>query len=590
MTSHKASMAPDQYKDQSGTIEAGAGFFSARLGKRRSVESSHPPVQCELTSVRWRLSANGRVWGDMPAWRTFTGQPRAAMQGSGWFDAVHSDERDRVRAACVRAIAAQLPYATVCRILRDDGSYNAVSLHLLPMLDAQGHLHGWDCTGVILAKQGEYQAQPNDHLVRAQQSYWTKKYSRMLQREHTASAAAESAVARSQASERRFQRLVEANIIGIVISDGDRVLDANDMFLHMLGYTREEMVAGQLTKDELLTPASASARAHAVKEALITGASQPAEREYVRRDGSRLPALVGMALLERDPALFVSFVLDLSERKCLEHEREEARARELAQRQVNQRMDTFFATAAHDLRNPVAVCLMEVQHAQRRVLKASQIGQPARVEAKQIVPFIEVGSALEATERQLGGLWRLLQQLLDVTYAREGRLVLNRQPCDLAILVRQAIGEQRLLSPTRTLTLDLPNADPTNANVAGQLVQVEADAIRLGQALTNLLTNAVRYSPEDQPVQVRLRHLASEGVARVEVQDFGGGIPAREQGMIWERFQQAQNVRETSGGLGLGLHIARMIVELHNGCVGVESAEGQGSTFWFTLPLALTRE
>jgi signal transduction histidine kinase len=144
---------------------------------------------------------------------------------------------------------------------------------------------------------------------------------------------------------------------------------------------------------------------------------------------------------------------------------------------------------------------------------------------------------------------------------------------------------------------------------------VDADADRLGQVLSNYLANAVRYSPEDQPIVVSLRvaeeqvarpqtaddagtaaaspgmepavECPSQRVARVEVRDHGMGISREEQATIWDRFQRAKNVSEASG-LGLGLYIARMIVEMHGGNVGVESEPGQGSTFWFTLPLAPT--
>jgi signal transduction histidine kinase len=122
-------------------------------------------------------------------------------------------------------------------------------------------------------------------------------------------------------------------------------------------------------------------------------------------------------------------------------------------------------------------------------------------------------------------------------------------------------------------------------------VPVYADACRLGQVVTNYLTNALKYSPDDQPVEVWLE--VSEIEARVCVRDEGPGLPAAEQERIWKRFQRAEGMEPrsgTDGGLGLGLYISRTIVEQHRGEVGLESAPGQGATFWCTLPLARASE
>jgi signal transduction histidine kinase len=109
--------------------------------------------------------------------------------------------------------------------------------------------------------------------------------------------------------------------------------------------------------------------------------------------------------------------------------------------------------------------------------------------------------------------------------------------------------------------------------------------------VTNYLTNALKYSPTEQPVVVGLDVAGQE--ARVWVRDQGPGLPPEEQARIWERFHRVKGIEVQSGtgvGLGLGLHICQTIIERHQGQVGVESSPGQGSTFWFTLPLAPTSQ
>ena len=142
-----------------------------------------------------------------------------------------------------------------------------------------------------------------------------------------------------------------------------------------------------------------------------------------------------------------------------------------------------------------------------------------------------------------------------------------------------------MAAPERTITLQTP-AD-------GAPVPVEADADRIGQVVTNYLTNALKYAPPDRPVDVSVA--ARRGRARVAVRDAGPGIAKAERARVWELFHRAPGVEARDGtaglegSLGLGLYISKAIVQAHGGRVGVASQVGEGSTFWFTLPLARER-
>jgi signal transduction histidine kinase len=145
--------------------------------------------------------------------------------------------------------------------------------------------------------------------------------------------------------------------------------------------------------------------------------------------------------------------------------------------------------------------------------------------------------------------------------------------------VREQVADQRALAPERTIRLDL---DPD------VMVPVVADGDRLGQVLTNYLTNALKYAPADQPVVVSL--VVQAGQARVTVRDAGPGLPPEEQARVWEPFHRVPGIAVqgmAKESLGLGLHICKTIVEAHGGQVGVESVVSEGATFWFDLPLAI---
>src|SRR5262249_36488938 len=141
------------------------------------------------------------------------------------------------------------------------------------------------------------------------------------------------------------------------------------------------------------------------------------------------------------------------------------------------------------------------------------------------------------------------------------------------------VEEQRQAAPERQILLHLP----------GRSVPVQADAERIGQVVTNYLTNALKYSPEDRPVTVGLD--VQDQHAHLWVRDQGPGIPPGEQERIWERFHRVPGIEVQSGsgiGLGIGLHISKTIIEQLGGQVRVQSTRGAGTTFWFTLSLEST--
>lgn len=238
-------------------------------------------------------------------------------------------------------------------------------------------------------------------------------------------------------------------------------------------------------------------------------------------------------------------------------------------------MQRFVSVVSHELRQPMTSLLMALQLGQKRA-RTMAGGESLTPECVRSLQQLE--SLLQSSQRQVTFMNRLIDDLLEVSRIQTNRFTVTPAPADLATIVREAVEQRRLASSDREITLDLGGDGP---------LPVMADAQRIGQVLTNYLTNALKYSPADRPVAVNVRRDRAQ--VRVSVRDQGPGLPLAEQRLIWECFHRAEGIEaqegDSSGGLGLGLHISKTIVEQHRGRVGVLSSPGHGSTFWFTLPL-----
>jgi PAS domain S-box-containing protein len=257
-------------------------------------------------------------------------------------------------------------------------------------------------------------------------------------------------------------------------------------------------------------------------------------------------------------------------------EREEARASSLALQETNEQMDAFMGMVSHELKTPLTSLVLALQMTQRRL---RNFVQNSSARPQDVVGYVEgVREQLIKPEQQTKKLDRMVDDLLDLTRLRSGHLQLNPVLTDLVEITRQAVEEQCQVARGRSIQLHAPEDRP---------VQILADAVRIGQVITNYLTNALKYSPADQPVEVGVE--VKGPFARVWVRDYGPGLHEGEQEHIWDRFHRVPGIEVQSGsgvGLGLGLSISRDIVTLHGGQVGVESSAGQGSCFWLALPVA----
>jgi PAS domain S-box-containing protein len=353
-----------------------------------------------------------------------------------------------------------------------------------------------------------------------------------------------NALLRVRRAEARYRRVFETGLLGIVNWDARGVvLDANDAFLRLVGWDREAVKAGRLRWDALASPAPGA-------PAAAPGDDAPTELELVRRDGTRVPVLIGRAAEDGNEES-VAFVLDISERKRAEE----------ALREADRRKDEFLAILSHELRNPLA----PIRNSVYLLTRADPAG-PQAARARQVI------------DRQTQHLTRLVDDLLDVTRISRGKIELQRVRLDLRDVVRKTADDVRSMFEQSGVELRLEHA-------AGPL-WVDADPTRVAQVVGNLLHNAMKFTPHGGKVVVYAG--PADGRAEVIVRDTGIGLDPAELNTLFEPFAQAdRTLARSQGGLGLGLALVRGLVQQHGGQVSAHSeGAGRGAEFRVSLPLA----
>jgi PAS domain S-box-containing protein len=345
-----------------------------------------------------------------------------------------------------------------------------------------------------------------------------------------------------------------------------RVTSWNDGARRLKGYTAAEILGHPV--EQFYTPEDVAAGkpTHEMQTALREGRSED-ESWRVRQDGSRLWVNEIMTPLYADDGTHLGFTKvsrDLTARKQAEDDRARALAAAQAARAeaeaALQTREQFLSIASHELRTPLTSLLGYASLLPQAVARGT--GQ--------------VDKMTQRIVHQTQRLNRLIDQLLDVSRLQRGQFVLDRRAVDVAALVGQVVDEVRATLPPHS-------AHIVEVTAPDDPLVVDGDAERLEQVLHNLLSNALKYSPQGGRVQVAIHPTATEAV--VAITDQGIGIPAAAQIRLFEAFYRAPNVGGQASGFGLGLHIVREIVARHGGRIEVESTEGVGSTFRVVLPL-----
>ena len=352
-------------------------------------------------------------------------------------------------------------------------------------------------------------------------------------------------------TEARFQRLIHSNIIGVILGDlRGHVSDANDAFLEMLGYSRAELEAGVL-KPDALTPSEWRDRDDAAVEQLRrTGSTTPFEKELFRKDGSRLPIVLGLVSLEGGEKT-VGFVLDRTQQKLAEQKIKQYAA---ALEGANHELESFSYSVAHDLRAPL-----------RRIDGFSQ----ALLEDYDGKLDESGRKYLRYIRESAQHMARLIDDLL--TLSRVTRAELQREPVDLSALAHAAMARLQRADPAREVT-----------TVIQEGFTAKGDARLLAVVFDNLLGNAWKFTSKRDGARIEFGHTSKDGHPAYFVRDNGAGFDMAFASKLFGVFQRLHSSAEFEG-TGVGLATVQRIVNRHEGRIWAEGEVDRGATFYFTL-------
>ncbi|MDB5166192.1 MAG: hypothetical protein JWM37_264 [Candidatus Saccharibacteria bacterium] len=336
---------------------------------------------------------------------------------------------------------------------------------------------------------------------------------------------------------------------GVIATDENgKIIRVNQRAIDLLGYPRREMIGKWFPKKiRAVTESGKPIRNidRPISRSFVNGETIKEKMYYVRKDGSHMPVHVTISpiMLRNKPIGAIEIFRDIT----LENEMDKLKA-------------DFISLASHQLRTPLAA----VQTYTNMFLQG-YIGEVTEVQAS----FLN--TILDASERMND----LISTLLNITRIEAGNLLINTEETDLNMLARNVMSELDSLAKEKNIKMTYqPTDDP---------LIVDSDPSLIREVVINLLTNAVKYTPEGGDVTIRL---TKEGhTAVVEVIDSGFGIPLGEQDRIFTKFYRATNIlkRDTTG-TGLGLYLVKNIAERLGGDLMFTSFENQGTTFTFTLP------
>jgi PAS domain S-box-containing protein len=364
-------------------------------------------------------------------------------------------------------------------------------------------------------------------------------------------------------AETKFSSLWESGLFGVLVCDfHGNIRQANDGFLKTFGFTREELEAGKVRWNQMTPPEWRHLDERAIVQLTRSGRADPWEKEYFHKDGSRVPVIVGVSVLNEEETL--AFVLEISERKSIETLRERSTQLEAENRRVQEASrlkGEFLANMSHELRTPLNAITGFTE-----LLLDGDVAHDSPEHDEFLRDILNAGLHLQ----------RLISDVLDLAKVEAGNLRFNPELIHVESVVDEVCAVLRSVATERDVEI----------RTAVEVGQVRLDPGRLKQVLYNYLSNALKFSPRGSIVEVRATNEPAERF-RVEVIDQGIGIAPSDMSRLFHEFQQLESgTAKRHQGTGLGLALTKRLVEAQGGSVGVYSEVGKGSRFHAVLPKA----
>lgn len=529
----------------------------------------------------WRADLNKKCDYFNKVWLDFTGRALEEELGDGWAEGVHPDDLDRCLEIYVSNFDARQPFEMEYRLKRHDGVYRWIFDRGVPYTDDHGVFLGYigSCVDVTERREGE-----------------------QAKLDAAAQQAAFAAVRETEARERFLANVSEVMSAHLDYGDALNALVelmvpaladvcffaeiAEDDVLHRIAWKHADAEKNKWIGERITSGVARRAKTSVaqllrqgvpefvpeVNDEWLAGlATSPEHERFLRdqglrsviripiRDGNHLLGVLTLArTTDERPYTDADLNLAVGIGERLTSALRNAQLYSELQQAMRAR-DEVTSVVSHDLRNPVHTVLM----ASSLLLDTGDALDPATRRKN-----------LAVIHRSAESMSRLLQDLLDVARADAGAFAVEMAPTDVGPILSTTLEEFRLQSVERGIEL--------SSDISASLPHAPADAARVAQVLSNLFANALKFTPKGGVVRLSAAQVGSEIV--VSVADSGVGIAPENVGQVFNRFWQAN--RASRVGAGLGLAIAKSIVEAHGGRIWVESTEGKGTTFQFTLPTA----